>query len=256
MLIAVDIGNTNVTIGIFDGEKRKAMWRTATGVHRMADEYASFMFNMFKISDLNPADVKQAVLCSVVPPLVTTFEDIFKRYFKTSALVIEAGVKTGIKICMDNPREVGADRIVNAVGAYKLYGGPSIVIDMGTATTFDTVSKDGDYIGGAISPGIAIAMDALFNRTAALPRVELTLPKKAIGTNTIAAMQSGIVFGYIGLIDGVVSRIQDELGTKAKVIATGGYSSLIAKGTKSIDIVDHDLTLIGLRLLYELNKGQ
>jgi type III pantothenate kinase len=255
MLIAVDIGNTNVTIGVFDGDKLKAMWRTATGVHRMADEYASFMLNLFQFNKLSVTDVDKAVLGSVVPPLVTTFEDIFKRYFKVTPLVIEAGVKTGIRICMDNPREVGADRIVNAVGAYKLYGGPSIVIDMGTATTFDTVSKDGDYLGGSISPGIAIAMDALFNRTAALPRVELTLPKKAIGTNTIAAMQSGIVFGYIGLIEGIVSRIQNELGTKAKVIATGGYSSLIAQGTKAIDVVDHDLTLIGLKLLYELNRG-
>jgi type III pantothenate kinase len=167
---------------------------------------------------------------------------------------VEAGVKTGVRIDMDNPREVGPDRIVNAVAAHQLYGGPVIVIDLGTATTFDVVSKDGRYIGGAIAPGIAIATEALFTRTAVLPRIELALPKKAIGRNTVAAMQSGIVFGYIGLIEGLVSRIQAELDEKATVVATGGFAALTTKATRAIDIVNSDLTLIGLRLIYNMNR--
>jgi type III pantothenate kinase len=170
-------------------------------------------------------------------------------------LIVEAGVKTGVRICMDNPREVGADRVVNAVAAHHLYGGPCIVIDIGTAMTFDAVAQNGDYIGGAIAPGVRIATDALFDRTAVLPRVDLSRPKKAIGTNTVAAMQSGIVFGYVGLIEGIVSRIQAEMGGKARVIATGGYSSLLAEESKIITIVNADLTLIGLRLIYEMNRS-
>lgn len=253
MLLAIDIGNTNITFGVFDGDKLKATWRSATGVHRMSDEYASFILNMLRHRDIEPDEIKDAVLCSVVPPLVTTFEELFKIYFKITPLVIGAGVKTGIKICMDNPREVGADRVVNAVGAYKLYGGPAIIIDIGTAITFDTVAKNGDYLGGAIAPGIAIAMDALFNRTAALPRVELTYPKKAIGTNTVSAMQSGIVFGYAGLIEGIVNKINQEIDGRAKVIATGGYAKLLAEQTKIIEIVNPDITLVGLRHIYEMN---
>lgn len=254
MLLAIDIGNTNITFGVFDGDKLKATWRSATGVHRVSDEYASFIINMLRHRNIDTTDISDAVLCSVVPPLVTTFEDMFKTYFHVTPLVIGAGVKTGIKICMDNPREVGADRVVNAVAAYKLHGGPAIVIDIGTAITFDTVSKDGDYLGGAIAPGIAIAMDALFNRTAALPRVDLTYPKKAIGTNTVAAMQSGIFFGYVGLIEGVVKKIKEEMDGKVKVIATGGYARLLGEQTKIIDIVDLDITLIGLRYIYEMNR--
>jgi type III pantothenate kinase len=254
MLLAIDVGNTNITFGVFDGEKLKATWRSATGVHRTSDEYASFTLNMLRHHNIATTDIKDAVLCGVVPPLVTTFDELFKKYFNVTPLVVGAGVKTGIRICMDNPREVGADRVVNAVAAYKLYGGPAIIIDIGTAITFDTVSKDGDYLGGAIAPGIAIAMDALFNRTAALPRVDLTYPKKAIGTNTVAAMQSGIFFGYVGLIEGVVSRIQEELEGTARVIATGGYARLLGEQTKIIEIVDLDITLIGLRYIYEMNR--
>jgi type III pantothenate kinase len=254
MLLAIDIGNTNITFGVFDGEKLKATWRSATGVHRMSDEYASFILNMLRHSNIEPSAIKDAVLCGVVPPLITTFEELFKKYFNTTALIVGAGVKTGIRICMDNPREVGSDRVVNAVAAYKLYGGPAIVIDIGTAITFDVVSKSGDYLGGAIAPGIAIAMDALFSRTAALPRVDLTYPKKAIGTNTVAAMQSGIFFGYVGLIEGVVAKIKQELDGKAKVIATGGYAKLLAEQTKIIEIVDLDITLMGLKYIYEMNR--
>lgn len=253
MLLAVDIGNTNIIFGVFDGDKLKTTLRIATGIHTMPDEYAALMLNLIERQGISASQITDAVLCSVVPPLVTTFEDLCKRYFKISPLVVEAGVKTGIRICMDNPREVGADRIVNAVAAHKLYKGPVIVIDMGTATTFDAVSKDGDYLGGAIAPGIIIATEALFTRTAALPRVDLTYPKKAIGTSTIAAMQSGIVFGYVGLIEGIVTRIREELGGKAKVVVTGGYSKLFAQKTSVIDVANPDLTLIGLRLIYQMN---
>ncbi|MBN2462701.1 MAG: type III pantothenate kinase [Dehalococcoidia bacterium] len=254
MLLAVDVGNTNITIGIFDGSKLKATWRVATGVHRMADEYASLMLNLFERRGISASKITDAILCSVVPPLVGVFEEMCRRYLKVSPLVIEAGVKTGVKISMDNPREVGTDRIVNAVAAHHLYGGAVIVIDLGTATTFDAVSEEGDYLGGAIAPGIAIATEALFSRTAVLPRVELTHPRRAIGRSTVAAMQSGIVFGYAGLIEGIVTRIQEELGGKAKVVATGGYAELLARETSAIEEVNPDLTLIGLRLIYEMNK--
>lgn len=254
MLLAIDIGNTNIILGVFDGDKLKTTLRIATGIHTMPDQYASTILYLFDRQGINASQITDAVLCSVVPPLVTNFEEVCKRYFKISPLVVEAGVKTGVRICMDNPKEVGADRIVNAVAAHRLYQGQVIVIDLGTATTFDAVSEDGDYLGGAIAPGIAIATEALFTRTAALPRVDLTSPKKAIGTNTIAAMQSGIVFGYVGLIEGIVSRIKQELGGKTKVVATGGYSKLLAQETSVIDVVNPDLTLIGLHLIYQMNK--
>lgn len=254
MLLAIDIGNTNITYGVFSKDRLVATWRSATGVHRMSDEYAYFIIGQLNVKNIKLSDITDGVLCSVVPPLVTVFEEIFVNYFKLKPLVVEAGVKTGVKICMDNPREVGADRVVNAVAANKLYGGPCIVIDLGTAITFDAVAENGYYLGGAIAPGIGIATDALFNRTAALPRVELQVPKKAIGTNTITAMQSGIVFGYVGLIEGIVSRIKEELGGKAKVIATGGYAQLLAHISKMIDEVNPNLTLVGLKFIYEMNR--
>ncbi len=256
MLLAIDIGNTNIILGVFEGEVLKTTIRLSSGIHRMPDEYAAGIIYLLERRKITISDITDAVLCSVVPPLVTTFEEICKQYFNISPLIIEAGVKTGVRICMDNPREVGADRIVNAVAAHKLYRGPVIVIDLGTATTFDAVSETGDYLGGAIAPGIAIATEALFTRTAALPRVELIYPQKAIGTNTIAAMQSGIVFGYIGMIEGIVKRIRQELGARAKVVATGGYSRIITKETSVIDIINPDLTLIGLNVIYQMNKLQ
>jgi len=254
MLLTVDVGNTNINIGVFDGSKLKATWRVATGVHRMPDEYASLLLNLFDRQGIDASQVTDAILCSVVPTLVGVFEEVCRRYLKALPLVVEAGVKTGVRICLDNPREVGADRVVNAVAAHQLYGGSVIVIDLGTATTFDAVSADGDYLGGAIAPGIAIATEALFTRTAALPRVELTHPKRAVGRSTVAAMQSGIVFGYAGLIEGIVARIQQEMGGKAKVVATGGYAELLARETPVIEVVNPDLTLVGLRLIYEMNK--
>ena len=254
MLLAIDVGNTNITLGVFDNEELRATWHMTTGIHRMADEYAALLLNLLHHRGLGASDVKEVAMCSVVPPLISTFEELCERYFHISPLGVGAGVKTGVRILMDNPREVGADRIVNAAAAHHLYGGPVIIADLGTATTFDTVSREGNYLGGAIAPGLVTGAEALFNRAAMLPRVELVRPRSAIGRNTIAAMQSGIVFGYVGLIEGVVTRIQQELGGEARVVATGGYAELMAKETPVIDVVSPDLTLIGLRLIYLMNK--
>jgi len=255
MLLVVDVGNTDTTLGVFEGEELRATWQIATDIHRLADEHAVLLLNLLHRQSLDTPDIKEVALCCVVPPLIATFNALFQRYFHISPLVVGSGIKTGVRIRMDNPREVGPDRIVNAAAAHHLYGGPIIITDLGTATTFDTVSKEGDYLGGAIAPGIGTAAEALFMRAAMLPRVELIHPKHAIGTSTIAAMQSGIIFGYVGLIEGIVARIQQELGEKAKVVATGGYAELIAKETPIIDVVDPNLTLIGLRLIYLMNRA-
>ncbi len=254
MLLAVDIGNTSITFGVFEGEQLRATWRMATGVNQMTDEYAVLLINLLHHRGIDTSDIKEIVLCSVVPPLTTTFTDLSQRYFHTTPLVVGAGVKTGVRIRMDNPREVGADRIADAAAAHHLYGGPVIIIDLGTATVFGIVSKEGDYIGGIIATGIATAAEALFARTAQLPRVELSHPKRVIGTNTVTAIQSGIVYGYASLVEGMLARIQQELGEKAKVVATGGYAELIARETAVIDEVNPDLTLVGLRLIYLMNK--
>ena len=254
MLLAVDIGNTNITFGVFEDEQLRATWRMATNVSQMSDEYAALLLNLLHHQGLDTSDIKEIAFCGVVPPLQSTFEELFQRYFHISPLVIGPGIKTGVRIRMDNPREVGTDRIVNAAAAHYLYSGSVIVADIGTATTFDTISKEGDYLGGAIATGIGTAAEALFARAAALPRVELVRPQHAIGTSTITAMQSGIIFGYVGLVEGIVTRIQQELGEKAMVVATGGYAELIAKETAVIDTVNLDLTLVGLRLIYQMNK--
>ena len=256
MLLAIDIGNTDITLGVFEGEELRATWHMATGIHRMADEYAATLLNLLRHQNLATSDIKEAVLCSVVPPLIATFEELFRKYFQIAPLVVGAGVKTGVRIRMDNPREVGADRIVNAAAAHHLYGGPVIITDLGTATTFDVVSREGDYLGGVIAPGIKTAAEALFTRAAMLPRVELVRPKQTIGTNTISAIQSGLIFGYVGLIEGIVARLQKELGGKALVVVTGGYAELVAQETTVIDKVNPDLTLIGLRLIYLMNQAQ
>ncbi len=255
MLLAIDIGNSDTTLGIFEGEELRATWHMATSIQRRADEYAALLFNLLHHEGLDSSNIKDIALCSVVPPLVTTFAELSQRYFHLSPLVVGAGIKTGVRIRMDNPREVGADRIVNAAAAHHLYTGPIIIVDLGTATTFDTVSREGDYLGGAIAPGIVTAAESLFTRAAMLPRVELVHPARAIGTSTIAAMQSGIVFGYVALIEGMVARMQKELEEKAKVVATGGYAELLAEETSAIDVVNPNLTLIGLRLIYLMNKS-
>lgn len=254
MLLVIDIGNTNITIGLFREDKLEATWRIATGVHRMPDEYAVILLNLLRNYGVDAKDVTKGAVSCVVPPLVATFNELFEHYFNITPLLISPGVKTGIRIRYDNPRELGGDRISNAAGALSLYKPPIIVVVMGTATAFDTISKEGDYLGGAVAPGLAISAEALYTRTAALPRVALVPPKRAIGPNTVAAMQSGIIFGYAGLIDGIVTRIQEELGQKAIVVATGGYSNIIAKETRVIQKVNPDLTLVGIKTIHALNR--
>ena len=254
MLLTVDIGNTNVTLGAFDNNKLTVTWRMETNTRRMADEYAATLLDLINHEGLKTSDFKEVSLLSVVPGLQPIFEDLFKRYFKINPLIIGPGVKTKVRIRFDNPKEVGADRIAHTAAAYNLYGGPVIVVDMGTATVFDTVSKEGDFLGGAVAPGIIIAAEALFTRTAQLYRVPIQAPKHAIGSSTTEAMQSGIVYGYVGLVESIVTRIQNELGGKVKVVATGGNSGLIAGQTKIIDVVNPDLVLYGLKLIYEMNR--
>jgi len=255
MLLTIDIGNTTIKLGVFEGDNLKASWHIATDIDRLADEYAVVLLELLKQKGIAADAVKKVAMCSVVPPLTTTFDELLSSYFGISPLVIEAGVKTGVRIRMDNPREVGADRIVNAAAAHNLYGGPVIIVDLGTATTFDAVSADGDYLGGAIAPGMVIAIETLSERAAMLPRVELVRPSKVIGSNTISAMQSGILFGYVGLVEGLVGRIKKELGEKTKVVATGGYARLIAAETAIIDAVNTDLTLHGLKLIDSMNRA-
>ena len=254
MLLAIDIGNTDTTLGVFEDVKLRATWHMATNIHRMADEYAALLLNLLRHQNLDTPDITAVAMCSVVPPLITTYEDLFQRYFHLSPLVVGAGVKTGVSIHIDNPREVGADRIVNAAAAHHLYDGPIIVTDLGTATTFDIVSREGCYQGGVIAPGINTAAETLFMKASMLPRVELTHPKHTIGTSTVTAMQSGIIFGYVALIEGMIARIQQELGEKARVVATGGWSTLMAKETAVFDVVNPNLTLIGLRLICLMNR--
>lgn len=254
MLLAIDIGNTSIGLGVFDGERMCATWNVATDINKTADEYAVLLLNLLPSEGLSLSDIDHAIIASVVPPLEAVFEELSERYLRVSPLTVGPGVKTGVRICTDNPREVGADRVVNAAAAHRLYGGPLIIIDFGTATTVDAVSKEGDYLGGAIAPGISVAAEALFERASKLPRIELIAPEHAIGKNTVASMQSGMIFGYVGLIESLVHRIRQELGGKARVIATGGLADVIAKETKVVDVVSPHLTLLGLRLIHELNR--
>jgi type III pantothenate kinase len=255
MLLAIDVGNTGMGLGLFEGDQLRVSWRMATSISRMPDEYAALLLPLLNHECLKNSDITDVCICSVVPPMVGTLEDLFERYFDIKPLVVSAGTKTGVRIRMDNPREVGPDRIVHSAAARHLYGGPLIIVDLGTATTFDTVSKDGEYTGGAIAPGIQTAAEALFARTAMLPRVKMARPSKAIGTNTIAAMQSGIIFGYVSLIEGMVARIQKELPEKAKVILTGGFLDIISRESHIFDEVNPNLIFIGLRLVYAMNKA-
>jgi len=254
MLLAIDIGNTNITLGMFQGEQVRATWRLAPDVNRLADEYGVLMISLLSQEGLGKSDIDAAVMSSVVPDLEPVFEQACARYFNVRPLVVGTGVRTGLRILYDSPRDVGADRVADAVAAIHLYGPPLIVVDLGTGTVFDAISKEGDYVGGAIAPGMAIAAEALFRRAAKLYRVELARPKTAIGRNTVAAVQSGLIFGYVGLVEGIVTRFKEELGGQAKVVATGGWAELIAAETSVIDVVDPNLTLTGLRILYELNR--
>jgi type III pantothenate kinase len=253
-LFCIDIGNTNVVMGLYEGEELVTHWRIATDHQKMADEYAMLILDLFERSGQSPSTVEGVIVASVVPPLTGIFEKLSGRYFNRTPLVVGSGVRTGVRILYDNPNEVGADRIVNAVAAYQRYGGPACVVDFGTATTFDAISVEGDYLGGAIAPGIGIAAEALFQRTAKLPRIDLIRPPAVIGKNTVQSMQSGLLFGYVGLVEGVVARFRNELGERMKVIGTGGLASLIAAETTIIDAVDPWLTLEGLRLIWNMNQ--
>ena len=255
MLLAIGIGNTSIKLGVFDGEKLAATWHIATDPRRTPDEYAVMLSSLLAQHDIKSNDISESAMWCTVPALIPTFEELLKKHYGAAPLVVGVGVKTGVRIRMDNPREVGADRIVNAAAAHSLYSGPVIIVDMGTATTFDTVSREGDYMGGAIAPGIMMAAEALFTRPAQLYRVPLCAPKKAIGTGTVSAMQSGIVFGYTSLVEGMVARIQRELPEKSRIVATGGYASLILDQTNIIDEVNPDMALIGLMVINQLNRG-
>ena len=252
MLLALDIGNTNITLGVFDGERLAATWRLSTDHAKMPDEYSVTLTQLLQLRGMTVGDVDAVALCSVVPPLTPAFVELCRRFLGVEPLVVGAGTRTGIRILYDNPRDVGADRIVDAAAAMKLYGGPVIVVDMGTATVFDAVTADGDYLGGAIVTGMTIAHDALFSNTSQLRRVELVSPETAIGRNTIHAIQSGIVLGYADLVRGMVARFDRELGGGAKVVATGGMAHIIEKEAGVFDDVNPDLTLTGLRLIHEL----
>ena len=256
MLIALDIGNTNVTAGVFDGDRLVASWRLSTDAHRLADEYALQLQSLLPMKGVATAQVTEVAMCSVVPPLTGVFQDTVRALFNVEPLVVEAGTKTGVRIQYDNPRDVGADRVVDAAAAYHLYGGPAIVVDFGTATVFDAISSDGSYVGGAISPGLNVSAESLFLSTSQLRRVELTAPATAIGKNTIHALQSGLVFGYVGLVEAMVRRFKDELGAPgATVVATGGLARLISSETSCLDVVDQELTLRGLHYIFGLNQG-
>ena len=256
MLLAIDIGNTNINLGVFDRQCLKATWRIATDPRRLTDEYALLLSSVLELKGFTREHITGACLCSVVPPLTPTFEGVCEEYFKVSPLTVTAGVKTGVRILYDSPRDVGADRIVDAVAAFRLYGGPVIIVDFGTGTVFDAVSPQGDYLGGAIAPGINAAAEALFLGTSQLRRVELTPPSTAIGRNTVASLQSGLLLGYVGLVEGMVARFKNEMDPGARVVATGGLANVIAKETDVFDTINQDLTLIGLRMVYEMNRGQ
>ena len=254
MLLALDIGNTNITLGAFQGEKLCATWRLFTDLHRQPDEYAALIRSLLPLKGVQIEDIKDIIACSVVPPLTTVFEEVARSSFHVVPLVVGMGTKTGVRILYDSPRDVGADRVVDAAAAYRMYGGPLVVVDFGTATVFDAITVDGDYLGGAIVPGVTIAAEALYMGTSQLRRVEFQAPSSAIGKNTVAAIQSGLVFGHVAIVEGMVKRFRAELGEDAKAIATGGLAELIAKETGVFYAVNQDLTLIGLRLIHEMNR--
>ena len=254
MLFCIDVGNTHTALGLYRGDELRHHWRIATDDHKMPDEYAALLLELFAHSDVRLADIEGAIMASVVPPLTGVFQEVCQGTFGSSALLVDAGVKTGVRIRYDNPREVGADRVANAAAAYRLYGGPACIVDFGTPTTFDALSAEGDYLGGAIAPGLHISAEALYRHTAKLPRIDLVRPPAAIGRNTVHSMQSGVLFGHVGMVESMVARFRQELGTNTRVIATGSVAALMATETRVIQVVDPWLTLEGLRLIWELNR--
>ena len=251
-LLVVDLGNTNIVLGVWRDEELVNSWRLATARERTADEYGILARQL--VGDALHADLEGAMVASVVPPLNSTMASMIRKYFEIEPMFVEPGVKTGVAIHVDNPLEVGADRIVNCVAAHHFWGGPSVIVDFGTATTFDVVTANAEYVGGVIAPGLQISAEALFARAARLPRVDLKRPDHVVGTNTVVNMQSGIYFGYLGLVDGILARIKREVPGLRRVVATGGLASLFASESEHIDEVDSDLTLKGLKIVYDRNR--
>jgi type III pantothenate kinase len=252
-LLVVDLGNTNLVLGIYRGDELVSSWRLATARERTADEYGILARQL--VGDALHQSLEGAIVASVVPPLNSAMTFMIRKYFGIEPLFVEPGVKTGIAIHVDNPLEVGADRIVNCAAAHEAYGGPSVIVDFGTATTFDVVTANAEFIGGVIAPGLNISAEALFARAARLPRVDVKRPENVIGTNTVVNMQSGIYFGYLGLVDGILTRIKREVPALRKVVATGGLASLFAEESEHIDEVDPELTMKGLKLIYDRNRS-
>lgn len=258
MILVLDVGNTNIVLGIYEEKKLLVEWRLSTDYKRTSDEYAIQVSQLFNQSEIDMKDIEGVIISSVVPNIMYSLEHMIRKYFNTTPIIVGPGVKTGINIKYDNPKEVGADRIVNAVAAFEMYKKPLIIIDFGTATTFCAIAKNGDYLGGTICPGIKISSEALFERAAKLPRVELIKPETVICKNTVASMQAGIIYGYIGQVDYIVNKMKQEMVAKGEedivVIATGGLAKLIAKDSLTIDNVESFLTLEGLRIIYQKNK--
>lgn len=257
MLLVIDVGNSNIVFGVYKDKDLIYNWRISTDKDRTSDEYGLTFKQIFAHQEIDSDEIEDIIISSVVPNLMHTLPNMSRKYFNINPIVIGPGVKTGMNILYDNPKEVGADRIVNSVAAYEKYGAPLIIVDIGTAITFDVVNRNGDYLGGVIAPGIRISADALFMRTAKLPKVEILKPEKVIGKNTISSIQSGMVYGYIGMIDSIIERIVEESEielSEFKIIGTGGFSQLITNESKYIDKMDSLLTLDGLRIIYELNK--
>ncbi|WP_265445298.1 type III pantothenate kinase [Acetivibrio straminisolvens] len=255
MILVIDVGNTNTVFGVYDGKKLLNHWRMETSKGKTSDEYGMFMVSLFSYEKIDIGKIEAVVVASVVPPIMYSIEHAIRKYFKLEPIIVGPGIKTGINIKYENPREVGADRIINAVAALELYGGPLIIVDFGTATTFCAVSSKGEYLGGVICPGIKISAEALFQKTAKLPKIDLAKPDTVIGRNTVSSMQSGIIYGYVGKVDYIVRRMKKEMREdNIKVIATGGMARLISSESETIDEINGLLTLEGLRIIYERNR--